>query len=103
MTDCLEEQQTQHYRGKWYGFGPVNNGERVVFAVFERTKRAESQLTANSFESSYLANSSQSLTRASYVTRTLFDREIAVRGSATKGPLIGIACADVSKVRKLRA
>jgi hypothetical protein len=101
MTDCVDEQQTQHYRGKWFGFGPVRNGERVRFAVFEQTKREGARLIGNSFRN--LKNSNESVVRSSYVTRSDFDTRIVSPGMAAKGRLVGIAVADVSRIRALRA
>jgi len=103
MTDCVEEQQTRHYGGRLRGFGPVRNDERVLFAVFMQTKRNGARLVGDSFDNKYLASSSQSLTRASYVTKLLFDREVVRHGESEKGPLVGVACADVADIRKLRA
>jgi hypothetical protein len=101
MTECAEEHQTQHYRGKWHGFGPVRNSERLLFAVFERTKLAGSRLAADSFSNSNLRQTTQSVARSSYVTRSLFDQRIVQ--SAGKGVCIGIAIADVNRIRALRA
>jgi len=102
MNECREELHTQHYLGRWHGFGPVRNREHVIFAVFEKTKRDGSQLTAMSFDSTQLAKDSESLVRALYVTRSIFDSEVAEGGSLQKGTLVGISCADVSRIRKLR-
>jgi hypothetical protein len=101
MIECAEEQQTKHYRGKWFGFGPVRDGERVLFAVFEQTKRQGLHLAGDSFKN--LKNGNESLARSSYVTRSVFDGKIVIPGKATKGDLVGIAIADVSRIRALRA
>jgi hypothetical protein len=82
MTECVEEQQ-------------------LIFAVFERTKYQGSRLAGDSFKD--LKNANQSTVRSSYVTRSLFHREVAQPGTTTKGALIGIAVADVSRIRALKA
>jgi hypothetical protein len=103
MSDCPKEKETQHFKGQWYGFGPVSDCEIVIFAVFETTIRDGSRLAQNSFRNSSLAKSAESLARASYLTRQCFDEEIVKPGSSGKGALIGIACAKVADVRALRA
>lgn len=103
MTDCPAEKQTQHYKGKWHGFGPVSSCETVIFAVFDTTKRNGSKLAANSFRSDSLVKNAQSLGRAPYLTRVCFDREIVESGETEKGTLVGVAHAKVDVLRKLRA
>jgi hypothetical protein len=103
MTECVEEQCTGHYRGRWHGFGPVHNHERVLLAVFETTKRDGFRLTGDSFNNKHLASSSESLVRISYVTKALFDSEIVSRALPQKGALVGVACAKASEIRRLHA
>jgi hypothetical protein len=103
MTDCPAEMQTQHYKGKWYGFGPLSNCETVIFAVFDTTKRNGSKLDANSFCNRSLTKNTQSLARASFLTRVCFDREIVESGKEEKGALVGVAHAKVDALRKLPA
>jgi hypothetical protein len=103
MTDCADEHHTCHYRGRWLGFGPVRNSEHVLFAVFDRTRRDNTRLAANSFDNTSLANNTQSLSRASYVRRPIFDHKIVQPGRSSKGELVGIACAEVSEIRQLYA
>jgi hypothetical protein len=97
MNDCADEQQTRHYRGKWFGFGPVRDSEHVLFAVFQDTSHAGSSLTEKSFTSN-LTKTSESLARASFVTSSVFNRCIARDRNA-----VGIASAHVSSIRRLRA
>jgi hypothetical protein len=100
MTECVEEQQTKHYRGKWCGFGPVRSGEQLLFAVFEQTKYQGSRLAGDSFKE--LKNTNESVVRCSYVTRSLFESRIVQPGEAARGALVGVAVADVSRIRTLR-
>jgi hypothetical protein len=102
MVDCIEESQTQHYKANWYGFGPVRDCERVLFAVFEKTKRDGHRLIENSFDTTSLARHEQSVGRASYLTRGQFDRHVIGGATSRKGAFVGIACADVSTLRALR-
>jgi len=101
MSDCLEEHQTRHYRGRRYGFGPVHDGERILFAVFQSTKRDGFQLVQGSFDNQNLSKNSQSVARLGYVTKSLFYRKIA--DQLTKGALVGVSWANVSNIRALRA
>jgi hypothetical protein len=82
MTACPEEMRTLHYRGRWFGFGPVCDTERVIFAVFEGTPRSGESLSDNSFENNKLKKDEQSLARASFVTWTLFDKSLEEIGVA---------------------
>jgi hypothetical protein len=97
MPVCVDEQSTRHHLGRWHGFGPVRNAEHVLFAVFPATKRSGIRLSATSF-TRHLNNSTQSLARSSYVTRSVFDRAIA------KNEVVdGVASAHVERIRKLSA
>ena len=49
MTACIKERTTQHYLGRWHGFGPVGDKEHLLIAVFEKTRRKGDKLDANSF------------------------------------------------------
>ncbi len=102
MTDCPEEQQTQHYGRKWRGFGPVRNNERLIFAVFDRTPRDGNSLIKNSFNNSHLIAYEESVARQLYVTRSVFDSKIVSPSIPLRGPLVGISCADVTRLRRLR-
>jgi len=75
----------------------VRDSEHVLFAVFQDTHHAGSSLTAKSFTRN-LNNTSESLARASYVTRSVFDRSI-VRDRN----VVGIASAHVSSIRRRTA
>lgn len=90
MSDCPGERQTQHHRGRWFGFGPVRNNERVIFAVFENTPRHGAELTAKSFDTN-LVSGTQSVARASLVSRATFDLQVVDTGVSAKGPFLGIA------------
>ncbi len=98
MTDCVEELTTQHFRGRWHGFGPVKDREVVIFAAFQSTNCVGGRLTADSFDNKHLKTSAQSLARRAFVTRQVFDRAI-VRDGALKG----VAIANVSAIRALVA
>jgi hypothetical protein len=97
MSDCVEEQTTHHFRGRWHGFGPVRDPEHVLFAVFPDIPRNGDRLTDASF-SSNLNNLTQSLGRVLYVSQKTFDIEI-VRGAAVDG----VCSAHVGKIRLMRA
>jgi hypothetical protein len=97
MPVCVEEQQTHHHLGKWHGFGRVANSERVIFAVFDDTKREGNGLSGNSF-STNLNNRTQSLARSSFVPRRTFHQFIV-----GDRQLDGIAIAHVEDVRRLTA
>jgi hypothetical protein len=103
MTACIKESTTQHYLGDGNGFGPVKDGERVLFAVFEDAERDGLSLTGNSFEETHLKRDALSLARNAYITKSDFDANIIVAGIPKKGRFIGIAAADVSHLRSLRA
>jgi hypothetical protein len=96
MPECVEEQTTKHYRGKWCGFGPVQNDETVLFAVFENQDRRKNTLTADSF-SKNLNSTSESIARLSYVARATFRRKIV-----NNRRLAGVASVIVSKIRDMR-
>jgi hypothetical protein len=98
MTDCLDERITKHFRGRWYGFGPVKDAESVVFAVFGSTKLKDGRLIADSFDNKHLKTNAQSLARQSFVTKAIFDSAI-VRGAG----LSGVAVARVAAIRALTA
>ncbi len=102
MFNCGEESFTHHYLGRWFGFGPARDTERVIYAVFQKAPRNGNLLNENSFENNKLKKNSQSLARASWVTRRQFDRKIVRRDTSSNGPMVGIAYADVAKVRALR-
>src|SRR5262249_38186789 len=103
MSRCAEEDQTHHYRGRWFGFGPVGHSEEVVFAVFERTKKDGAKLTANSFENAHLAAQNQSVARRLSPRHSTFVTKVVDRGRAQKGELIGVAVANVVDIRHLIA
>jgi hypothetical protein len=98
MSDCVEERTSQHFRGRWHGFGPVKDGEKVIFAVFQSTNCLGNRLTAVSFNNNHLKKSAQSLARQAFVTRKTFNRTI-VDGAELRG----VATADVSALRALVA
>jgi hypothetical protein len=100
MTECLEEQTTQHFRGHWHGFGPVRNHEKVIFAVFEATSCNGRQLIAASFDNDHLKSITQSLARHSFVTLPTFYRTIVRSADSV---LRGVAIANVAAVRALVA
>ena len=98
MTDCPEERKTQHFRGRFYGFGPVRDDETVIFAVFQSTKRVGQRLIANSFDNKHLKNAAQSLARRSFVTKKTFNKMIVRQET-----LDGIATAKTAEIRALVA
>jgi hypothetical protein len=100
MSFCPGEEETQHFRGRWFGLGVVRDPEQVIYAVFETTPLDGSSITGDSFDHKNLVAKQQSFLRRAFVTRRLFNRNIAT--SKNKGAFIGVSLADV-KVRDLRA
>lgn len=103
MPPELNEQKTAHWRGVWRGFGPVENGEIVRFAVFETSKKDNNELKPQSFDRAKLRQANESIARERFVTRTIFERDIGGGGSSPKGALIGIAYARAEDIRSIRA
>jgi hypothetical protein len=103
MVDCAEEQQTQHHLGVGHGLGPVDAKEYIYFAVFEQTAVAGQKLAGDSFENGALKRSAQSVSRAAFITRQVFDQEVVKTGENPKGALTGVAAASVRDVRLLRS
>jgi hypothetical protein len=93
-----DEERSLHHRPWFGGFGPVQNPEEVMFAVFDGTPIEGTSLQANSFESKRLKNRAQSLTRTLCVTKTEFSRRI-VRARR----LQGVATAPAAHLRALTA
>jgi hypothetical protein len=100
MPECAHERQTCHYRGRWYGFGPVQDNERLILAVFDQTPRSADSLTSNSFK--HLVDNSESVCRAFYVTSQVFETQVAQPGQQTKGAFVGITVASARSIRRLR-
>jgi hypothetical protein len=94
-----EEDRTHHFRGKWFGFGPVQDDEFLVFAVFETTMRSGRRLSARSFDRKKLINAELSIARQALVTKTKFDVAVARRGEAMKGKFVGLATANAGTIR----
>ena len=92
--ELVEEQSTRHHRGRWHGFGPVQNSEMVIFAIFEDTKRSGCVLTIDSFQN--LKNQTQSLARINYTPRTHFNKYVV-----KEKKLHGVAIANVHSLRNL--
>lgn len=101
MVACPEEQSTQHYRGKWHGFGPVADSELVVFAIFGSAVHLGDALNSDRFESRRIARGEHSLARAAFTTNSTFSREVASKNG--KQPFVGVSFARVSELRNLRA
>jgi hypothetical protein len=80
----------------------AKNSERVIFVVFGSTPRHGAELTPHSFDSN-LVSGTQSVARASLVTRGTFDGQVVDTGVPAKGPFLGIAVADVFAIRQLTA
>jgi len=101
MQSCPLENETQHYR-PWRGFGPVTDGESLLFAVFENTRREEKSLTQKSFEDSHLRRIQLSVARAKYTTRKNFEKNIVTPALGSKGRLIGISRTTAGNLRSLK-
>jgi hypothetical protein len=102
VIDCIEL-RTHHHKGKWHGFGPIRDCERILFAVFENTKRDGSRLVSNSFDTKSLTRYEQSVGRAFCLMRRQFDLHVVGTVPSKKGRLIGVASIEVSRLRGLRA
>jgi hypothetical protein len=101
MEGCSCEQRTHHHRGRWHGFGPVDNTETVVFAVFERSKLDGNLITSDTFDNSDLHRANHSLARPKYCTSAEFSSRVISPGVARNGALVGLARAQVSAIRTL--
>jgi hypothetical protein len=96
-----EEDTTQHFRGKWFGFGPIQDEESIAFAVFEKTERNGHRLSLKSFDRKKLAGAEQSIARRALVSKTVFDLEVARKGESSKGKFIGLAVVSAGAVRSI--
>lgn len=103
MGDCVDEQSTCHYRGRFFGFGPVQDPESVKFAVFDTTPVDGSRVVNDTFDNASLAKSNQSLARSAFVTLTEFHKRIVAPSASSKGKLVGVTTAVTGKLRALRA
>jgi hypothetical protein len=101
MEGCSCEQRTHHHRGKWYGFGPVDNAEIVVFAVFERSKLDGNLITSDTFDNNDLHRANHSLARPTCCTSAEFRSRVILPGVARNGALVGLARAQASAIRTL--
>src|SRR5262245_19822018 len=102
MLECSEEKDTQHYLGDAHGFGPVQDPEYVYFAVFEKTPHDGDRLSADSFENKALKGDGQSVSRALYATRKVFEDNVVRACANPKGSLQGVAAAPVAGIRALQ-
>ena len=100
MTNCIKETNTKHYLW-WRGFGPVQDYELLVYAVFETTDKNGSTLTGDAFENRYLADNALSMARLNYIRRKQFNRKVINFGVKRKGAFLGIVCADAEKIRRI--
>lgn len=103
MLECAEENQTQHHLGARHGFGPVQSSEYIYFAVFDQTSVDGDRLAADSFENKALKKDGQSVSRASFTTRKVFDDCVVKPNGNPKGGLTGVAAALVESVRTLQS
>src|ERR1700690_1432335 len=103
MLECAEEQVTQHYLGASHGFGPLRDSEYVYLAIFESTPRDGDRVAADCFENNHLKKDGQSVSRASYTTRKVFDDSVVRSGANPRGKLDGVSSALVSAIRALQS
>lgn len=96
-----QQKKTQHFRGKWFGFGPIKDHEVIAFAVFEKTDRNGKRLTLKSFDRKKLAKTEQSVSRQALVTKSRFEANVARKGEATKGNFVGLAVVNAGAVRSI--
>src|SRR5260221_8301539 len=93
--ECAEEKQTQHFRGEGHGFGAVASEEYVYFAVLQKIPHDDGRLSADSFDNKALKRGEQSVSRAAYTTKKVFEHHVVRAGENPKGPLEGVATALV--------
>ncbi|MBP1297476.1 hypothetical protein [Bradyrhizobium elkanii] len=101
MIGAGDENKTHHFRGKWFGFGPVQDSEALVFAVFATTKTNGQRLSAKSFDRQKLVKAEQSIARQSVTTRKTFKEAVVRTGEASKGNFIGVATASAGTIRAI--
>lgn len=100
--ECADEQATCHHRGVGHGFGPVQAGEQVVFAVFESTQRDGNRVKATAFLAKQLARRQFSMARIEHITKDEFEAKVIRVQLGRCGPLVGIALASVAALRALK-
>ncbi len=101
VGDCEEEKSTRHYLGE--GFGPVQDGEWLLYAVFEKTPfdAATQKVTKKAFKTSQLTRTEVSVARQSYTPREQFEACVVQPAEKTEGFLRGIARASVLTIRQI--
>ncbi len=101
MIASGEQEQTHHYRGRFFGFGPIADSENLVLAVFEQTKRDGERLSLASFDRKQLVKVNQSIARQQFTRQSVFQAKVVDRGEATKGKFIGVAMISAEKLRSI--
>jgi len=101
--ECERETTTQHHGGPAGSFGPVQNDEQIVFAVFDDIERDGLELQANSFDNNDLKRTQLSLARGRHTARATFDQHVVRPGTNPRGALVGVAKVLVDEVRKILA
>jgi hypothetical protein len=79
----------------------VQDPEVIYFAVFQETPVNGANLAADSFETGALKRSEQSVSRASFTGRQIFDQHVVRAGVNPKGAITGVAAALVENIRSL--
>lgn len=102
MSSCAREKCTQHHEGAdGKGFGPVEDGEDIVFAVFESTTINDGYITEEALTFSRLKKAEESVVRLPYVSREEFEREIGRNGQSKAGLLKGAVQAVAREIREV--
>ena len=98
---CDGEQETKHYRGKGFGFGPVRNEETVI-AGFSEQDFASGQLQKSAFPGKAIKNGNFSLARLDYTTKEDFEKNV-VEPKKIDSPITRVGRANVGELRQLMA
>jgi hypothetical protein len=103
MGECEKEKETQHHLGIGSGFGPVQDEEVLLFAVFKTTPidAVTGRLWKQSFPTKDLVRAEVSVARSHYTSRQEFEERVVGPAINQRGCLIGIAQAVASSIRSI--
>lgn len=96
---CEEEQDTRHYRGQGFGFGPVRN-EEIVMAGFSEQDFVAGQLQKKAFPGKIIKNGNFSLARLDHTTKEDFEKNV-IEPKRNSTPITKVGRANVGEIRKL--
>lgn len=97
---CPDEQETQHYLGTGNGFGPVQDSETIVLALF-RAGGAElgGSVTQEFLPANQLKRGELSVARIGHTPKSALQRRVVAAAEPRVGPFVGVSCAEVERVR----